>query len=173
MESLLEKSNIARQKGRYWRKIRNIVFLVLLFGFFCWGAIKFYYPYEEGIETGKLKYVVYKGFVFKTYEGMLIRTDEKITEEVEVLSNEFEFSIAKKSIAEKLMHAGGKTVELHYTKYLGAIPWRGYSRFVVDGIVEITEEKEPFEMKLIAEQIEENGTLLSSLPPNGGPGASY
>ena len=150
MESLLEKSNIARQKGRYWRKIRNIVFLVLLFGFFCWGAIKYYYPYEEGVEIGKLNYVVYKGFVFKTYEGKLIRTEEKISEEGDVLSSEFEFSIAKKSVAEKLMHAGGKTVELHYTKYLGAIPWRGCSRFVVDRIVGISEEKEPYEIELIA-----------------------
>ena len=150
MESLLEKSNIVRQKGRYWRKIRNIVFLVLLIGFFCWGGIKYYYPYEEGIETGKLNFVVYKGFVFKTYEGKLIRTEEKMSEEGDVLPNEFEFTIAKKSIAEKLMHAGGKLVELHYTKYLGAIPWRGGSRFVVDEIVDISEEKEPFEMELIA-----------------------
>jgi len=139
MESLLEKSNVVRQKGRYWRKIRNIVFLVLLFGFFCWGAIKYYYPYEEGIETGKLNYIVYKGLVFKTYEGKLIRTEEKISEETETPSNEFDFSIAKKKIAEQLMLAGGKTVELHYTKYLGALPWRGYSRFVVDDIVSITE----------------------------------
>jgi len=153
MESLLEKSNMARQKGRYWRKIRNIVFLVLLFGFFCWGAIKYYYPYEEGVEIGKLNYVVYKGFVFKTYEGKLIRTEEKIPEDGDVHSNEFEFSIAKKSVAEKLMHAGGKTVEVHYTKYLGAIPWRGGSRFVVDGIVDIAEEKEPYEIELIADQL--------------------
>ena len=141
---------MARQKGRYWRKIRNIVFLVLLLGFIGWGAIKYYYPYEEGIEIGKLNFVVYKGLAFKTYEGKLIRLEDKIDQEGEALSNEFEFSIAKKNIAEQLMHAGGKTVELHYTKYLGAIPWRGSSHFVVDEIVSISEEKEPYEIELIA-----------------------
>ena len=150
MESLLEKSNVARQKGRYWRKIRNIVFLVLLFGFFCWGYIKYYYPYEEGIETGKLNFVVYKGFAFKTYEGKLMRSEQQSSEEADAQLHEFEFSIAKKTIAEQLMHAGGKTVELHYTKYLGAIPWRGSSHYVVDGIVAISEEKEQLEMELIA-----------------------
>ena len=54
MESLFEKSNIARQKGRYWRRIRNSAFLILLFGFFSWGAIRYYYPVEEGFETGEL-----------------------------------------------------------------------------------------------------------------------
>ena len=152
MDSLLEKSNVARQKGRYWRKIRNIFFLVLLFGFFCWGAIKYYYPHETGIKTGKLNFLVYKGFAFKTYEGKLIRVADKTTGEDEKQEFEFEFSITKKSIAEQLMHAGGKTVELHYTKYLGAIPWRGSSLYVVDEIVSISEEKDTFEIELIAEK---------------------
>jgi len=140
MESLLEKTNIARQKGRYWRKIRNITFLVVLFGFFCWGAIKYYYPVEAGLETGKLNYVVYKGFIFKNYEGKLIRSEAKISKDGETESIEFEFSVAKKRVAEKLMHAGGKTVELHYSKYFGALPWRGNSLFVVDDIVNISDE---------------------------------
>ena len=143
MESLFEKSNIARQKGRYWRRIRNSAFLILLFGFFSWGAIRYYYPVEEGFETGKLNYVVYKGFVFKTYEGMLIRVETKVTKEGEIPSNEFEFSIAKKSLAEKLMLVGDKVVELHYTKYFRAIPWRGYSRYIVDDIVSLSDNHHP------------------------------
>ena len=154
MESLLEKSNVARQKGRYWRKIRNAFFLVLLLGFFCLGAIKYYYPHETGIEIGKLNYVVYKGLAFKTYEGKLIRAEGKTTGEDGQQEIEFEFSITKKSIAEQLMHAGGKTVELHYTKYLGAIPWRGSSLYVVDEIVSIFEVKDTFEIELIAEEVD-------------------
>ena len=38
------------------------------------------------------------------------------------------------------MNAGGQTVELHYTEYLGALPWRGYSRYVVDRIVNISDD---------------------------------
>ena len=151
MESLLEQSDKVRQKGRYWRKVRNIIFLVFLFGFFCWGAVKYYYPVEEGIETGRIDQVVYKGLVFKTYEGKLIRLEAKTSKEGEDPSNEFVFSVAKKSFAENLMHAGGKTVELHYSKYLGAIPWRGNSRYIVDDIISISDEKEELEIKDIVD----------------------
>ena len=136
-----------RQKGRRWRKIRNIVFLVLFFGFFIWGGISYYYPYARGIKTGKLNFVVYKGLVFKTYEGKLIQSGIKSSKDGGIQSNEFVFSIANKSIAEKLMHAGGRTVELHYTEYFRALPWRGYSRYVVDGIVNISDEREGYDIE--------------------------
>ena len=144
MQSLIAHSDKVRQQGRRWRKIRNIVFLILLFGFIVWGGITYYYPYTTGIKTGKLNYIVYKGLVFKTYEGKLIQTDVVISNEGDIRSNEFEFSIAKKSIAEKLIHAGGKTVELHYTEYFKPIPWRGNSRYIVDDIVNISDDREEY-----------------------------
>ncbi|MDR3266979.1 MAG: hypothetical protein LBT24_05350 [Tannerella sp.] len=140
MESLLEQTDVARQKGRKWRKIRNTIFFVLLFGFLIWGGIRYYYPFAEGVKSGKLNYVVYKGLVFKTYEGKLIQSGIKSSSGGGIQSNEFEFSVGKKELAEELMHAGGKTVELHYTEYFGAIPWRGYTRYVVDKIVSISND---------------------------------
>jgi hypothetical protein len=140
MESFLEQTDLARRKGRHWRKIRNIVFFSLFSVIAAWFAVKYYYPYAEGVKSGKLNYVVYKGFVFKTYEGKLIQPGIKPSDSGGVQSNEFTFSVAKKALAEQLMRAGGKTVELHYTEYFGAIPWRGYSRYVVDEIVSISED---------------------------------
>jgi hypothetical protein len=116
------------------------VSLAAVFVFVVWGAIRYYYPYAEGVKSGKLNYVVYKGLAFKTYEGKLIQPGIKPSEAGGVQSNEFIFSVAKKDLAEQLMHAGGKTVELHYTEYFAAIPWRGYSRYVVDEIVSISED---------------------------------
>ena len=53
-------------------------------------------------------------------------------------SNEFYFSVKDKAIADSLMyHCGGKNVELHYKEYLGALPWRGKEKFVVDRIVAV------------------------------------
>jgi hypothetical protein len=140
MESLLQQTDVARQKGRKWRKIRNTLFFILVFAFFAYGGIRYYYPYAEGVKSGKLNYVVYKGLVFKTYEGKLIQSGLKSSSVGGIQSNEFVFSVGKKELAEELMHAGGKTVELHYTEYFGAIPWRGYSRYVVDKIVSISNE---------------------------------
>ena len=150
MESLLEQSNIARQKGRYWRKIRNIVFLVLFFGFISWGGISYYYPYSKGTKTGKLNRLVIEGLVFKTYEGDLILSGKESAADGDIQLSEFEFSIAKKKIYDKLNFVGNKTVELKYTEYFKAIPWRGCSRYVVNDIVNIFDEKEPFERELIA-----------------------
>jgi hypothetical protein len=147
MESLLEKTDVARQEGRRWHKIRNMAFLAVMLGFITWGGIRYYYPFAEGVKSGKLNYVVYKGLVFKTYEGKLIRSETAPSESGGVRSDEFVFSIAKKDLAEKLMDAGGKTVEVHYTEYFGAIPWRGCSRYVVDEIVGISDEKETTGMK--------------------------
>jgi hypothetical protein len=122
---------------------RNMVFLVIVSGLITYSGIRYYYPFAEGVKSGKLNYVVYKGLVFKTYEGKLIQSGIKPSAEGSVQSNEFVFSVGNKKIAERLMHAGGKTVELHYTEYFGAIPWRGYSRYVVDEIVSISDEKTP------------------------------
>jgi len=152
MESLFEQTDMIRQKGRRWRKIRNSIFLVLVFSFFCWVGIQYYYPYSKGIKTGKLHYVVYKGQVFKTYEGKLIQTDIATLQEGNLELNEFDFSIAKKRIAEQLMQSGGKTVDLHYTEYFKALPWRGYSRYVVDEIVNISDNKEIEEADIVAER---------------------
>ena len=142
MESLLEHTDIARQKGRRWRKIRNWTFLVLLLGFMVWGVIWYYYPYEEGIKSGKLEYVVYKGLVFKTYEGKFFPSGIKSEEGEDITSvpEDPYFSVAKKKVAESLMRSGGKAVELHYKKYFGALPWRGSSRYVVSEIVNVAEE---------------------------------
>ena len=35
------------------------------------------------------------------------------------------------------MLQGGKTLELHYKEYLGAPPWRGFTKFVVDSIITV------------------------------------
>ncbi|MCD7970124.1 MAG: hypothetical protein LUF87_07210 [Alistipes sp.] len=126
------------ERKRKWRRLRNIsiVIVVLLMGIFF--AVRFYYPFGEGVKTGQLNYVVYKGVVFKTYEGKLIQSGFQSDQTGGIQSNQFVFSVAKKDVAEKLMHAGGQIVELHYKEYFGALPWRGYSRYIVDEIINIS-----------------------------------
>ena len=144
MDSLLEQTDLVRQKGRRWRKVRNIIFLIFIVCFFIWGGVRYYYPHTEGVKSGKLNYVVYQGLVFKTYEGKLfLSDDEKILSKTEgATSKDFIFSVAKKNVAEELMHAGGKTVELHFREYFGVIPWRGSTRYIIDAIVNISDGKD-------------------------------
>lgn len=121
-----------------WRRIRNIGIAGLVVALAVFIGFRFYFPYGEGVKTGQLNFVVRKGVVFKTFEGKLIQTGFWTNQPGKIQSNEFNFSIADRHIADTLMHAGGQLVELHYVEYFGALPWRGHSKYVVNGIVNIT-----------------------------------
>lgn len=100
---------------------------------------RFYFVFGEGVKAGDLNQLMYKGYVFKTYEGRLIqsglRGTGKGTNGME--SYVFEFSVDDKAVADSLMRCSGKSVELHYKEYLGALPWRGQQKYVVDKILSV------------------------------------
>nr|WP_068891703.1 hypothetical protein [Pedobacter panaciterrae] len=110
------------------------IIVIILSGFIYY---RYYFVFGDGVKAGELNYVVRKGYVFKTYEGKLIQTGLRSKQTGTIQSNEFEFSVDDKAIAEKMMMNSGKTFELHYKEYVGALPWRGYSPFVVDRIISI------------------------------------
>ena len=114
-----------------------VFFLIIAAGIFFWW--RYFYVYGDGVKAGTLNFVVYKGMMFKTYEGRMIQTGYRSQVPGSVQSNEFDFSVVDKQIAERLMLAGGKTVELHYKEYFGALPWRGVSRYIVDSVISIAE----------------------------------
>lgn len=120
-----------------WKKIKITVLAIVILGLAGFVGIRYYYPYGEGVKTGQLNFVVYKGMVFKTYEGKLIQTGFW-SNSGGIQSNEFEFSITDPKLADSLMQAGGQVVDLHYKEYFGTLPWRGHSRYIVDDILKIT-----------------------------------
>lgn len=96
---------------------------------------RFYFVFGEGVKSGELNYVVKKGIVFKTYEGKLIQSGIRSKSAGSIQSYEFEFSVENAELAERLMLEGGKVVELRYKEYFGALPWRGFTKFIVDSII--------------------------------------
>ena len=98
---------------------------------------RFFFVFGEGVKSGELNYVVYKGGLFKTYEGKLIQTGIRSKAAGSIQSYEFEFSVENEALARELMLQGGKTLELHYKEYFGALPWRGFTKFVVDSIITV------------------------------------
>ena len=98
---------------------------------------RFFFVFGEGVKSGELTYVVYKGVLFKTYEGKLIQTGIRSKAAGSIQSYEFEFSVENEALARELMLQGGKTLELHYKEYFGALPWRGFTKFVVDSIITV------------------------------------
>ena len=101
------------------------------------GYFRFFFVFGEGVKSGELNYVVYKGVLFKTYEGKLIQTGIRSKAAGSIQSYEFEFSVENEALARELMLQGGKTLELHYKEYFGALPWRGFTKFVVDSIITV------------------------------------
>ena len=133
METIEQKT-----KKRGWIKWVGIFLGIILLCLSIFIYVRFFYVWGEGVKNGQLNYVVYKGYVFKTYEGKLIQAGLKSgTFGGNIESNTFDFSIEDKALAEKLMKSGGYEVDLHYKEYLGVLSWRGNSRYIVDSIISI------------------------------------
>ncbi len=114
--------------------ISTFVVILALAGFI---FFKFYFVFGEGVKAGDLNQVMYKGYVFKTYEGRLIQAGLRGKGTNGMESYVFEFSVDDAAVADSLMRCSGRTVELHYKEYLGALPWRGQQKYVVDQIISV------------------------------------
>ena len=79
---------------------------------------RFFFVFGEGVKSGELT-------------GIRSKAAGSIQ------SYEFEFSVENEALARELMLQGGKTLELHYKEYFGALPWRGFTKFVVDSIITV------------------------------------
>lgn len=114
-----------------WSSVVAVVVLAVFLFF------KFWFVYSEGVNDGDINYFQREGFVFKTYEGKMIQTGlkSKPANGGAIQSNEFKFSVDDERIAQQLMEVPSNGIKLHWHRYLGTLPWRGNSEFVVDSIV--------------------------------------
>lgn len=144
------------------KKIGGLIAVLLVVAAAVFVYFRFYFVFGEGVKSGELNYVVYKGVVFKTYEGKLIQSGIRSKAAGSIQSYEFEFSVEDPELARELMLQGGKTVELHYKEYFGALPWRGFTKFIVDSIVNSrpTTEKVPSAQPTVVEPDIAEGTEI-------------
>ncbi|MBC7722496.1 MAG: hypothetical protein H7068_10770 [Pedobacter sp.] len=115
------------------KKILWTIATIIGLGLIIFIYVRFYFVFAEGTKAGQLNTFQRKGYVFKTYEGILIQSGFKAN----VQSNEFEFSVTNNRIAKTLLENSGKEMELHYQRYFGVLPWRGNNVYVVDSIYQI------------------------------------
>jgi hypothetical protein len=130
-----------RPRRSSFKKILTIiiVIVVLIAGIIFWW--NYLYVFGEGVKSGQLNYVVKKGNVFKTYEGKLIQSGFRAQQGASIQSYEFEFSVVNDSIANVLMNNSGDYFDLHYKEYKGTLPWRGYTRYIVDKIINMQKQE--------------------------------
>lgn len=99
---------------------------------------KFCFVYSEGVNEGDINYFQKEGFVFKTYEGKMIQTGySSKNSRATIQSNEFKFSVDNSRIAEQIQSGSTSQIKLHWHRYLGTLPWRGRSEYIVDSIISI------------------------------------
>lgn len=122
-------------------KIIGISSAIIVVALAAFIYFRFYFVYSTGINAGVINYVQREGIIFKTYEGKMIQSGFKSIPTGSTTnglrSNEFKFSITDPDLADSLMRCSGKNVELRWNRYMGTLPWRGNSQFVVNEIVSV------------------------------------
>lgn len=119
------------------KKVFTIMLVVIVLIGLSAAYFWFYIPFSDsGVKAGVLNNFKHKGIIFKTYEGELIQSGFRPGQSG-LMSNEFQFSVDNQKVADRLMTLSGSTVQLHYKEYYGKLPWRGYTKFIVDSIVEV------------------------------------
>jgi hypothetical protein len=123
------------------KKFFRIAGIVLVIALAVFIYYRYFWVFGYGVKAGQLNYVMKKGYIFKTYEGILIQSGFKGSTAGTIQSYEFRFSIANEEIGNKMMANSGKQFELHYKEYKGAIPWRGATVYIVDSIYSMRDTK--------------------------------
>ena len=119
-------------------KVITIISVIAALALAIFIFFKFFFVLGEGVKAGELNQVVYKGWIWKTYEGRLIQAGFKGAKGGgSIQSNEFNFSVVDKAVADSLMRCGGKVVELKYKEYNGMLPWRGMQKYIVTEILSV------------------------------------
>ena len=98
--------------------------------------VKFFFVYSQGVNEGDINYFQNEGFIFKTYEGKMIQTGyNSRNTSATIQSNEFKFSVEDERVARQIENSSSRQIKLHWKRYLGVLPWRGNSQYVVDSVV--------------------------------------
>ena len=117
-------------------KVLTTILSVLLLALGVFVYVKFFFVYSEGTNEGDINYFQREGFVFKTYEGKMIQTGyNSHNTSATIQSNEFKFSVVDERVAEQIDSNSSRQIKLHWKRYLGTLPWRGNSQFMVDSII--------------------------------------
>jgi hypothetical protein len=133
MESRSRDIPVARRKSKAGKYL-TIFFLFIVLGLGIYFYWSYYYTYSSGNRFGLLQKFSHKGNIFKTYEGEMILSSVRGTNNVPLASEKFFFSVKEKHVADQLMNLQGRYITVHYKEKKGSLPWRGESTYIVDSV---------------------------------------
>lgn len=121
----------SKKPSRFRRFARTVMILLTLSIIF--SVYWFYFnKYGNGERTGILVKITHKGNLFKTDEGEMWLSCRQMTN-----PEKFYFSVTNDSIVQVLKNLQDECVQLSYTQYRAALPWRGDTKYIVTGVVPI------------------------------------
>lgn len=122
-------------------KVLSWIIAILVVALASFIFFKFCFVYSEGTNEGDINYFQKEGVIFKTYEGKMIQTGyNSKNSNATIQSNEFKFSVADAAVAMEIEQSSSKQIKLHWKRYLGTLPWRGNSQFIVDRIIDVAQK---------------------------------
>lgn len=120
------------KKPSWFRRFARTVMIVLTLSII-FSVYWFYFnKYGNGERTGILVKITHKGNLFKTDEGEMWLSCRQMTN-----PEKFYFSVTNDSIVQVLKNLQDECVQLSYTQYRAALPWRGDTKYIVTGVVPI------------------------------------
>jgi len=117
----------------------SLILVIVIAMFFFW---KYGFTYSDGFRVGLLQKFSRKGMFFKTYEGEMILSSVRTSNDMAIASEKFLFSVTEKTLALKFNDLQGEYIIVHYREKNGTLPWRGESKYIVDS-VRVKTEKTP------------------------------
>lgn len=120
-------------KRRHWGKLLLLTLVMLpVVVFALWSVTALNWSYSEGVRPGYVQKIAKKGYVCKTWEGILY-TDLR-----GFRSDSFQFTVRSDSIAHLLQSLSGRQVSLDYQQHVG-VPTScfGDSEYFIIGVREL------------------------------------
>ncbi|MFL0095910.1 6-phosphogluconate dehydrogenase [Tenacibaculum maritimum] len=124
------------------KKILALIILAIILMTASYYAFIYYVPYSEGVRSGELIKISYKGVAVKTWEG-------EISQGISG-AQIFAFSVEdkKKQVIKDLEKFQGRYVKVTYKERFGTFFWLGDTKYFV---TKVEEEQSPHFKRLINE----------------------
>lgn len=103
------------------------------------------WSYSDGERAGTVSKFSRRGFVFKTYEGVL-NVGGFSGETGSLTPQYFDFSVRDDAIAKKVTEAvkTGQRVTLHYEEKILKLPWNGDTKYYITEVEFVAPQMQPF-----------------------------
>ncbi|GAA4405617.1 hypothetical protein GCM10023187_24170 [Nibrella viscosa] len=109
-----------------------LIFFLFVFGIFWYLTA---WSYSDGERAGTVSKFSRRGYVFKTWEGIL-NVGGFSGETGSLTPQFFEFSVKDDSVAQQINQAvkTGQRITLHYEEKLVRLPWNGDTKYFITGV---------------------------------------